>query len=153
MIKYEIREYFAERLKQGADEHDLRLWYVAYYADTSEAFLRSCLKLKKLPRLDSLILIAELFQCTVNELLGFKLVDVETRTEPFNQGLETKHVVDYFVHELSKRGFELDKFQFNEYGMDVDFKRCIRGRRFPSTDAFLQICDTLECTPSDLLGY
>lgn len=153
MIDHKIREYFAERLKQGIEEHDLRIWYVAYYADTSEAFLRSCLKLKKLPRLDSLILIAELFQCTVNELLGFKLVDVEPRTEPFNQGLDTKYVVDYFVRELSKRGFDLDKFRFNEYGMDVEFRRCIRTHRFPSTDAFLQICDALECTPSDLLGY
>lgn len=153
MIKYEIREYFAERLKQGADEHDLRLWYVAYYADTSEAFLRSCLKLKKLPRLDSLILIAELFQCTVNELLGYKFVDVEPRTELFNQGIDTKRVVDYFMRELSKRGFELDNFQFNEYGMDAEFRRCIRNRRFQSTDAFLQICDALDCTPSDLLGY
>lgn len=153
MVKYEIREHFAEHLKLGADEHDLQLWYVAYYANTSEAFLRSCLKLKKLPRLDSLILIAELFQCTVNELLGFKSVDVESRIKPFNQGLDIKYVVDYFVRELSKRGFELDKFQFNEYGMDVDFKRCIRAHRFPSTDAFLQICSALDCTPSELLGY
>lgn len=153
MIKYEIREHFAESLKQGTEEHDLRLWYVAYYADTSEGFLRSCLKLKKLPRLDSLILIAELFQCTVNELLGFKLVDVESRTEPFNPGLDTQYVVNYFVRELLKRDFEWDKFQFNEHGMDVDFKRCIRARRFPSTDALLQICDALDCTPSDLLGY
>lgn len=153
MIKYEIRECFAERLRKGADEHDLRLWYVAYYADTSEAFLRSCLKLKKLPRLDSLILIAELFQCTVNELLGYKIVDVAPRTELFNQGIDAKHVVDYFMRELSKRGFELNNFQFNEYDMDAEFRRCIRTHRFPSTDAFLQICDALDCTPSDLLGY
>lgn len=153
MINYEIRKYFAERLKQGIEEHDLRLWYVAYYADTSEAFLRSCLKLKKLPRLDSLILIAELFHCTVNELLGFELVDVKSRTEPFNPGLDTQYVVNYFVRELLERDFEWDEFQFNEHDMDVDFRRCIRNRRFPSTDAFLQICSALECTPSDLLGY
>ena len=153
MINYEIKEHFAECLKQGIKEHDLKLWYVAYYADMSEAFLGSCLKLKKLPRLDSLILIAELFHCTINELLGFKSVDVESRTEPFNSGLDTKYVVNYFVRELLERDFEWDEFQFNEHGMDIDFKRCIKARRFPSTDAFLQICSALNCTPSELLGY
>ena len=153
MIRYEIREHFAKRLRQGVDENDLRLWYVAHYADTSEAFLRSCLKLKKLPRIDSLIMIAELFHCSVNDLLGFKSVEVAPRNEPFNQGLDMKYVVDRFMRELSNRGFDLDEFQFNEYGMDVEFKRRIRNRMFPSTDTFLQICDALECTPSDLLGY
>lgn len=153
MINYEIREYFSKYITREMNERNIRPWYVAYYGDTSEAFIRACIKLKKLPRLDSLIMIAELFECTVNDLLGFDPVMIEARDGLFNAGIDSRKVAEYFMDQIALRGFNLDNFQFNEPDMDVEFKRCLRFHRLPDTDAFLQICSALNRTPSDLLGY
>lgn len=153
MIKYEIREHFAKYVSRELNEREIHPWYLAHYSDASERVIGASLKMKKLPRIDSLILIAELFECTINDLLGFKAVDVQTRDTFFNPGIDSKRVADYFTNQITERGFIIDDFRFNEPDMDVELKRCIRFRRLPNTDAFLQICEALDCTPSELLGY
>lgn len=153
MIDYKIREHFSKYVTREMTEREVRPWYVAYYGETSEPFLRSCIKMKKLPRIDSLIMIAELFECTVNDLLGFDPVNVDTRTELFNSGIDNRHVVKRLKEQLDERGFDADSFKFNESNMDFEFNRCMRLNRLPDTDAFLQICSALNCTPSELLGY
>lgn len=153
MIKREIKEHFSNYVSREMNDRELRPWYVAYYGETSEAFLRSCIKLKKLPRLDSLIMIAELFECTVNDLLGFEPIELKSHNGVFNSGIESKHVAKYFMEQAESRGFELDKFEFDEPCMEIEFRRSIRLHRLPDIDVFLQICEALECTPSELLGY
>lgn len=153
MIKREIKEHFSKYVLREMEERELKHWYVAYYADTCEPFLRSCLKLKNLPRVDSLVLIAELLECTVNDLLGFDHVEVPEHEGYFSPGAYSKPIVNYFIDQLTARGLDVSRLYFDEPTSREIFASCLRVCKLPSTDIFLQVCENLNCTPSELLGY
>lgn len=71
-----IMKYFSEYVSQRAKELDISLWYVAYYSEISETAFNKYMKGVRLARPTTLIMTAELFEYTVNELLGYPRVHV-----------------------------------------------------------------------------
>ena len=71
-----MMKHFSEYVNQRAKELDVSLWYVAYYSETSETAFNKYMKGVRLARPTTLIMIAELFECTVNELLGYPRVHI-----------------------------------------------------------------------------
>ena len=98
-------------------------------------------------------MIAELFECSVNELLGFDYFDVEQGRPLFDSGRDSRDVAEFFMHQLSVRGFDVKNIVYDEPDMEEKFLRALRFHRLPETDVFLKICSALNCTPSELLGY
>ena len=153
MIRYEIREYFAEYVYRQMIDRDIRPWYIAYYAETNESSFRSYLKKKGLPRIDSLIMIAELLECSVNELLGYESIELEPRDYIFDSGRDVPQVAKYFISEIDRRSLDVHAIKWDIPMYAEELERSIRFNRLTSTDIFLQVCDFLDCTPSELLGY
>jgi hypothetical protein len=156
-VDYKYRKYFSDYVSRMMDERDIRPWYVAYYSETYDGVLRSCLKMARLPGPITLIMMAELFECTVNDLLGYDYVEVEKRDYLFDSGRDTKHVLNYFREQLRGKLEESDidpneKVQFSEC-RTTTIGRLVECGCVPDTPVLIQICDILNCTPSELLGY
>lgn len=154
---YVYRRYFADYVAKCMKEREIHPWYVAYYSEMCDTTFRSCLKAAKLPKITSLIMIAELFECTVNELLGYEYVAVESRDRLFDSGLDTRHLSEYFNSQIERKMEELNMTTLDlasacECSEHIVNNR-LKYRTLPDTAAMLQICDALDCTPSELLDY
>ena len=97
-----MMKHFSEYVNQHAKELDVSLWYVAYYSETSETAFNKYMKGVRLARPTTLIMIAELFECTVNELLGYPRVLVPRKNNKFNSGLDTKRMLEHFYSEVAR---------------------------------------------------
>lgn len=150
-------KYFSEYVSQRAKELDISLWYVAYYSETSETAFNKYMKGVRLARPTTLIMIAELFECTVNELLGYPRVRIPRKNNKFNSGLDTKRMLEHFYSETARlmirKRISIDELAeyvgVTPYTLESYFKY----NTLYDGSTMVRICDALECTPSELLGY
>ena len=147
--EHEVIRHFVDYTLQQTTTREIPLWYVGYYSEISDPTFRKYMKGIRLPAPVKLIMIAELFECTVNELLGFEPVDVRPRDHLFDSGRDTRVVHRYFADQIMKysEGIALPDSMTNA------LKEYIRYCKLPDTTTLLTICDSLMCTPSELLGY
>ena len=154
---YWNRKHFADYVSRALIDRELPPWYVAYYCELSDATFRKYMKCTGLPSPIKLIMVAELFECSVNDLLGYKSYCVEYRDRRFDSGRDTKTVSAYFVDHLLRymedcnysRSDLAAKVCISTFTMD----RYIDEQKLPDTSTLIRIAETLDCTPSDLLGY
>ena len=156
-VDYKFRKYFSEYVTYAMEERDIRPWYVAYYSEMQDSAFRKCLKAARLPNITSLIMMAELFECTVNDLLGYEHVHIEFGDHIFDSGLDSKRVGEYFSHQL-ERYMANRKVSVSELAKacectDSTIVKYMCENVIPDTSILLQICSALDCTPSELLGY
>lgn len=152
-----IRKYFVDYITKCMTEKDLRPWYVAYYSEIYESTMRDYMKGIRLPRPITLIMMAELLECSVNELLGYGYFERQQRERPFDSGFDTRRVTEYFINKIiflmKEKHIGINdlsrKSGINEYTL----ANYLRYSSLPETSTILKICDALDCTPSDLLGY
>ena len=102
---------------------------------------------------------AELFNCTVNDLLGYryfrrvqnglarsipqaKIRIAKSMWNKIDDSLASKHINHIQLAERIGVSFKT---------LETWFK--MPNEKYPKTIVFLRICDALDCTPSDLLGY
>lgn len=153
----EVMEYFSSYAAKRMEELDLRPWYVAYYSETSETTFRNYMKCVRLPRPSVLIMMAELFGCTVNELLGYEKVSVPRKIRPFDSGLDTRNLSEHFFSEVARRmvrkRITLDDLATYTCVTAPTLDNYFKWNSLPDTSMILHICSALDCTPSDLLGY
>ena len=114
------------------------------------------------PELWNLLLITDCLNCSVDELLGYskigsdelrdsrvRVTDVIPSNDEFadffrirlEKYMQNNHIT---VSDLSKRS----GFKESTIEMYLSVHRWI-----PRTADFIKICDSLNCTPSDILGY
>lgn len=153
----DIRTHFVEYVKCCMAEMDIRMWYVAYYSEICEATLRKYLKDAKLPSPTVLIKMADLFECSVNDILGYEHFEGKPLTQPFDSGRDTSRVGQYFVFEVTNRMKE-NRMCFSDlaaysFTPEVKLYKCLNTCILPDTLTILRLADALDCTPSDLLGY
>ena len=112
------------------------------------------------PKLWTLVLIADCLECSVEELLGYSncgysnaygkcACDVFQNEDIFadyfrNKLLSTMNVKGMTSYELSLKSGCSE----NTINMYLSVHRWT-----PQVPVFLNLCDALECTPSELLGY
>ena len=153
--EYRARQHFVEYAKQIMNDRGIRPWYAAYYVEVNDTTFGQAMKGQRFLGPIKLIMIAELFECTVNEMLGYESVDVPTRTRLFDSGFDTKKVIDYFSDRLSEK---VNRIDIDELARAIKLTvptvtRYIEGDMLPDTAILIRICDYLDCTPSELLGY
>lgn len=154
---YWNRKHFAEYVAHCLAEREIHPWYMAYYCESSDSTFRKYMKGAGLPSPIKLIMLAELFECSVNDLLGYGYYEVSHRDHLFDSGQDTRKVEDYFAEQLVSRmrdlgcttselavQIELNPITVNEY---------IKYGKLPDTWILIRIAEALKCTPSDLLGY
>ena len=156
-IEYKYRRHFVDYVRQRIDELELPAWYVGYYSEISDATFRQYMKGIRLPAPIKLIMIAELLKCTVNDLLGFDYYNVSDSVELFDSGRDTKYVMAYFGNNLSRImiGDDVSVVELaSRSGLSTYvIQQYIDGKVLPDISILIELCESLNCTPSELLGY
>lgn len=154
---YWNRKHFSEYVARCLDEREIRPWYAAYYCETYDSIFRKYMKGAGLPSPIKLIMLGELLECSVNDLLGYEYYATNPRENLFDSGRDTRHVTAYFVDQVTQRmralGLEVDAVAKQVEISTYTMKEYIEHRKLPDTAILLRICDALNCTPSELLGY
>ena len=152
-----MMKHFSEYVNQRAKELDVSLWYVAYYSETSETAFNRYMKGVRLARPTTLIMTAELFECTVNELLGYPRVHVPRKNNKFNSGLDTKRMLEHFYSEAARlmirKRISIDELAEYVGVTSPTLESYFRYNTLHDGSTMVRICDALECTPSELLGH
>ena len=152
-----IRRHFSDYMLRRMTETEIRPWYVAYYSGICENTLRQYLKGLRLPPPTTLILIAELFECSVNELLGYEPYYSVRHGRLFDPALDTDSVADYFngqlLNMLADKNISLDEISIHVNVGVACLDSYLKNHTLPATTIILGIAEALKCTPSELLGY
>ena len=153
----EIKRYFTEYVTRAMTEMDIRPWYVAYYSEICDGTFRDYMRGVRLPRPTALIRMSDLFECSINELLGYGYFDSPNRGHFFDLGLETRKVAEYLfeqvIHLMQKNGITLSEVASRAEITELTLQRYLENPSLPDTSIILRLADALDCTPSDLLGY
>lgn len=156
-----ILDYFSKQLNERMKELGIKIWYMAYYCEIEEYVLRKCLRKERLPNPWNLILMAEVLNCTVNDLLGYEHFRKTNKTPASGICMAQKHIIHHISSEIINRMNELG-MSYEDLSEIADISvGTIKSWISPNASSFskkstftiLRICDALDCTPSDLLGY
>lgn len=160
--KQSINDWFAAEVKDRMDEMGIRPYHLVTLCQIKENELDSCLNGTKLPSLFSLILLADCLECTVNDLLGYDEIE---ETEVYEQYTASSmyfapsqyatclsdRIRRYLKNRFMTLSDLIKRAELNEGSVRRWFAKT--HPHLPSTANFLKICDALNCTPSELLGY
>ncbi len=154
-----VTRYFGKELANRIAERDLPFDYVTQYCGISMPSLKECLNGERLATPWQLVLMAEILFCTVNDLLGFGYFNNGTDQMASNLPQGEYRVAEHMWNEVSQRMVEKDlTVEDIAYYAGVHFTTARNWfgyphHSFPKTFSLICICDALDCTPSDLLGY
>lgn len=158
----DIKTWFATELRDRMDEMQLRPYHIAFLYKIDESDVRSWLKGASFPGLFNLIMLADRFECTVNDLLGFEEIEETEVYERYTASSMFFAEYQYAVclADRMRRYLENQNISFPDLADKTGFTATTLRRWFakthpclPSTEKFLHICSALDCTPSELLGY
>lgn len=152
-----VKQHFIEYVSRAMIDMDIRPWYVAYYSEICDSTFRVYMRGDRLPRVTALIRMSDLFECSINELLGYGYFESPNQGHFFDSGRETRKVADYLFEQVRNRMEEKDisiselasRIELSEPTLQGYFNR----PSLPDTSIILRLADALKCTPSDLLGY
>ena len=160
--KDKIMKIFGERFTKYMIEYDLRDVDMARLLNMSSMNMPAYKNGTRLPNPWYLVLMAEKFDCTVNDLLGYDGYYIKNsyEREPGTKKFSSINRYELYFRDRLAGMMKVRDINVSELSMLVGKKEdTIRnvwlGTRpnLPSIYNFLDICDALECTPSDLLGY
>lgn len=158
----EIHAWFVAEVKDRMEETDLRPYHLVRLCKIKDQHIDSHLRGDTLPGLFSLVLMAEHLECTVNDLLGFEEIDEADVYERylasnmfFTESQYASCLSDRIRRYLEERDMTISELsQKSELKLETVRHWFSKTRpHLPPTVKFLKICETLECTPSELLGY
>ena len=159
MFEDVVTRYFSRELTERTNELGLRKWYIAYYCETSEKTITECLNGSRLPSVWQLILMAEMCRCSVNDLLGYRYFKAES-SELASSIPQAKQRLAVAMWNAINEVLDIRNMQFWQLAERIGVPwRTVgmllenRNETFPKTIVLIRICDALDCTPSDLLGY
>ena len=159
MFESVVKRYFSRELDTRTKELGLKRWYIAYYCEISEGCLVECLRGERLPTVWQLILMAEMCNCTVNDLLGYRYFRGDTDKIASSIPQAKRRLAENMWNRINDLLFDrhMDYHRLSERigisSMTVDSWFKTGSSTYPKTIVFLRICDALDCTPSELLGY
>ena len=153
-----IKERLATELRTRMNAKNERVGDVSYHCEIDQGILYRCQDNGQFPNPWQLVMIAEHFDCSVNELLGFEPFDVSGKYEASRIFPGENHFAEYLSHRIIQ--------YLNNHEMTIEeLVRCVRSttgtvnrwfQRWPALPRTIhlhRLADALNCTPSDLLGY
>lgn len=157
-----IRKWFAAELKDRMDENKFRPYHLMTLCKMTETEILECLEGTTLPGLYSLVMMADRLECTVDDLLGYDEPDEPDVYERYAASsmffTESQYAVcladrarQYLENRFMCVSDLAKKLELTPSACQRWFSRT--RPHLPSTARFLQICEALDCTPSELLGY
>lgn len=153
-----VKRMISQNLREYINNNEFSMWYIAYCSEVSETTLRNYLKEKSIPSAIVLIKIAELFECSVNDLLGYDHREFVRRERIFDSYIDSPNVVAYFwdkVEQYMKEKciFDLEALALESFMSSYTLLFDKENGALPKLVNIIKLCDALDCTPSDLLGY
>ena len=156
-------EWFGKELSERMEDEKLSPSLLAYYSRLTPEKLYNYRQGKAFPKLWNLALLASYLGITVNELLDYDEPDDDSlvQYDPFDI-FEDEYEFAMHVHNRVSYAMSDAKLDIFELAERTGFTRATIRKWFgfndkspelPRTADFLEICDALDCTPSDILGY
>jgi DNA-binding Xre family transcriptional regulator len=159
MDESRIKEWFSIEVRERMEELNLRPYHMAYFCQFKQNSIYQYLNGTIIPDPWRLVLMAEVLECSVNDLLGFDNDDV--RFEKYQASamfLDDRQFAFCVSDRLERylRRVDISLGRLSELtGITITTIKRWFGMR-PSllrTNQLLHICEALNCTPSELLGY
>lgn len=158
----EVRNWFTAEVKERMADAGLEPYHMSHLCKMKHDNVYGYLHGKPFPRLWNMILLAECLDCSVNDLLGYNEPgDINV----FERLLASKTYMDEidFAGHFSKRFIRIMD-EYNTLPEELSEQTGIglntinhwinkEPLSLPTVMQLLRICDALDCTPSDLLGY
>lgn len=160
--KNKIMRTFGERFTKYMIEHDLRDTDMARLLNMSSMNMPAYKNGTRLPNPWYLVLIAEKFDCTVNDLLGYDGYYVKNKftREPATTKFTSLNRYELYFRDRLAGMLRVRDVSVSELAALVNkTEGTVRNTwlgtrpRLPDINNLLHICSALNCTPSDLLGY
>lgn len=156
-----LAKQFATELNNRMEYHQLRNRDLSGYCQLSENNLPSYRNGERLPNPWYLVMMSEKLECTVNELLGFDLIynpniyqDCQASRLFSAENLFTVYLSRKLKQIMRDRQIGVTELsQKSGVSKDALSSYLSKHPTLPKTIQLLRICDALDCTPSDLLGY
>lgn len=156
-----IRDWFKVELRERMEENGLRSYHMAYLCRVKPGNISNYLQGSSLPSLWCLILMCENLGCSVNDLLGYEepecldFFEKYRATELFDNERQYASCLSERIRRyMSERDTTIAELSERSGFNSRTLSRWLTDRpQLPRTSDFLQICDALDCTPSELLGY
>ena len=154
----EIREWFGIELRERMADEKVKAAELCKYCDVTKSAMSQYIYGHSFPDPWRLVLIAERLNCSVNDLLGYVEFEDESARSASKTFPGENHFAEHLAIRIARRmerlGYDHETLA-NVTGISLETIERYFGRwpELPRTDKFLRICDALDCTPSELLGY
>ena len=155
----DILATFAENLNKRMEIKGITYRQVAFAAKVSKGSVVHYRLGNCFPKLWTLVLIADYLECGVGELLGYpSMLAIDHKYNATELYTNEDVFMDYFRDRLD----QMMRIQHvspeelaDKSGCSVDTIDMYLSihRWIPQVPDFLNLCDALDCTPSELLGY
>ena len=158
-----VRNYFAEELRDNIEFEEVALVEIAYRCRIRAELISNYLNGRCLPNPYNLSKLAEYFEVTVNELLGYDYADDDTlvgldiQYTFYDEDEFAMHIRNRLDAEMRYRNIDIkelaERTGFNPHTIKGWLGKLQKRPSLIRTADLLKICDALDCTPSDILGY
>lgn len=159
----ETREWLAKTLREELEFHGLTLSDVSRDCMLNRNKLNNYIQGRSLANPYILIKLADYFECTVNDLLDFDEPDDDALLgyDPSDIFEDEDEFMMHIRNRMEQRMLEehvsikdlSEKTGFNKHTIKYWLGMLKHRPTLIRTSDLLCICDALDCTPSDLLGY
>lgn len=160
-MEQSVNEWYVAEVKDRMKDAGLRPYHMAYRCQIKHDNVYQYLNGTVMPDPWRLVLMAECFDCCVNELLGYDDVEdvgvfeIHRASEMFAD--KQQYAIcfaDRLNRYLDERGLSPEDISTRTGVSNETVKRWISNRpSLPRFSHFIRLVDALKCTPSDLLGY
>ena len=151
---------FSEALRTKMAEFNLSNRRLAIASRVTSEKISSYRTEECFPKLWTLILIADFLECSVDELLGYSSFEhTDTYRKYASDVFQNEDVfADYFRNRMLSmmgiKGMTSHELSLKSGCSENTINMYLSVHRWtPQVPVFLNLCDALECTPSELLGY
>lgn len=150
---------FSEELNKRMECNGVSYRQVAFAARVTKGSMIHYKSGRCFPELWALVLIADYLKCSVNELLGYPGCFGDEHNYNAAELYPNRDIfMDYFRDRLNRQ-MQLERISSQQLAIKTSFtidtiERYLSIHRWvPQVPDLIKICDALDCTPSDLLGY
>lgn len=159
----EIKDWFVQELRERMEDEEMRVCDVAHHCRITSNRLNNYLQGRSFPNPFVLAILADLFACSVNDLLGFDELDEDELVgfDPLGTFEDEDEFMTHIRNRLEERMLAEDigikrlseKTGFNQHTIKYWLGMLKHQPTLIRTSDLLRLADALNCTPSDLLGY
>ena len=158
----DVREWYVREVKERIEDSGSDVYAIVKFCHFRPDYASRYFKGNPFPKLWNIILMAEYFGCSVNDLLGYEEVEDVNTYEKYLASKTYLGEDEFAIRFRNRLTRIMDEFcisakdihDYTEISMNaIESWICEKPEALPSVMQLIHICDALDCTPSDLLGY